>query len=297
MQLTLLPFNQKSSKHLSITCIDDISAGAIEACKDEKKPLCVVVDERGYTFMLKFGIGKRRKFARKEIKVLTHIKSFSHVEKLLWSCETETTTLLLKEYYFGLRPNIQTFKQLVQCGSDGEIRASLFQILFTLIHIRKSIPGFKHNDLKTDNIIVTEPGFKQSYALVHDGLRRVWQTTGCNTKIIDFESAHSYLFGKQDEEELCDDFGITEIDSEVFDVHLLLRDALTNCKRLSIYEPLRLFATSFIPEKFFNTANLTKQLRLKPQDQRLDLSIPAMLCHPYFAHLRGDAHESVSYEI
>jgi serine/threonine protein kinase len=295
MNVTLYPFSQNLSKKRTFTSLDDI-CDEVSQTPENEKPICLLVNEQGITFLLKFGIHARRKFTHREAKVLNELKDFPHVEVLLWWSDTSDTILLIKEYYTGFTSQINTFRQLLQLGSDLQVRTTLFQVLFTLLHVRKKFPGFKHNDLKTDNIIVTQPDSKHSYSLVHEGTRRVWHTCG-NTKLIDFESAHAPSFGKQDESELSEEYGITTSESAVFDIHLLFFDCMLNSTG-NIRECLFAFATTFIPKQFFNRNELTEKLRLKPKHQtEQQISIESMLCHPYFAHLRGESHESVNYEI
>ena len=297
MKLTLLPFNQHACKKINILTLDDITTHVLEMCKDTSKPLCTLLDEGGRATMMKFGQEKRRAFVEKECKILSLLTNFPHIEKLLWTADRADTKFMLIEFYLPLRTNISTFKQLVQGGSDSEIRCALFQLLFTLIHLRQMFPDFRHNDLKSDNVLVTDCTHHHSYALSVEGERKTFRTSGCSVKLIDFESAHFSSLGPQSENETSVEFGISARPCEIFDIHLLLYDALLNCNP-NAKESLYMFATAFIPKHFFHSKHLTVKCRLKHDDQLPYCGVlKAMVCHPYFAHLRGKSHEVVAYEI
>ena len=145
-------------------------------------------------------------------------------------------------------------------------------------------------------------------------IQRIWKLPNIvSAKIIDFElstSKDDFFQSKAIENNdmqnnlLLDDYGLIKNECAVFDVHLLLYDSLISAeKNTAVHEKLKEFSEKFIPSKYFDKAFLTKQCRLKKDDQDKlhkelgPLLIPRMLSDSYFFDFRRPSDCHPDFEI
>jgi serine/threonine protein kinase len=272
---------------------------------DPDKPLRILRNGVGGYVVAKFALTTQRRYKAMadEWSNLEKCQNL-HVIQYLWGGKYEGHIMILMEYTEPFL-TFSTVRDLC-AASDLDFRNAVFKILFTVSLLQKKFRGFRHNDLKADNVMVTH-GPPRSYAFTSMGLRRTFFTpAGVDVKLIDFELATS-------ESELSSttvsdgslimrsDFGISDKRCDVYDIHLLAYDCLRTLTPTIL--AFQKFIFAFIPSTFFDPVNLTCQFRLKFEDQDKLQSILGpdilvkMMCHPYFFHLRGDHDAKTEIEI
>lgn len=281
---------------------------ALRKCpgKDDK-PLRVLQTKSGGRLMAKFAYldDQRHQSLQDEWNNVKKV-SGPHVSQIVWAGKHDGNIAILTEF---IEPNgkIHTMRELSSMASDLEWRSAFFQVLFTLASLQTKYPGFRHNDLKADNVLVTL-GPARSYSFKYNGLRRTFfLPAGVSVKLIDFELASTpdKEFSNQLMEDnapsLVSEFGIRYNPCDLYDVHLLSYDALRS--KNAVMSSFSSFMTYFIPQKFFDPIRLTCQFRLKIEDQDhlQELLYPQillrMMCHPYFFHFRGENSDNTEYSI
>jgi len=115
--------------------------------------------------------------------------------------------------------------------SELELKGIIFQVLFTLSVLQEKIPGFRHNDLKIDNILLNfkaEPlqfKFKKNYWRLAENTPIV--------KISDFD--YSFVPGKIINPKVLlaqkNDFGCSKEPSIVYDTHLFLNSVYKHYRK------------------------------------------------------------------
>ena len=343
MSVRLLPFNAKPEKFKQHTkqkfvlnSIQDLCLRLKHSKGVEGKPVRLLVKGEN-VLVTKYGIGddkSRDGCIEDELRNFRILQDFKieqytpHVVDLIWGYQNkqEKSCLMCLEYVVPVK-NMGTLRDLVKSGCDDSVwRHALFQIIYTLISLNTLFPGFKHNDLKADNILITTPPVHSlSYAIntknckslsVPLQIRRTWILSPplVWVKIIDFEissQTHQEDFKgpmlsssiMNNPGELKDIYGLTMSPSSVFDIHLMAYDVLDNAPEGKMKNEFFSFITEFIPSKYFLKENLTTTFRLNVEDQlKLEKEISKhvlleMLSHSYFFFLRGDPHECVKYEI
>jgi hypothetical protein len=308
---------------------------------DPDKPLRLLVDDaRGGAMIVKYGLAdnpSRLSCVQDELCNLREVRAARtpHLVQLLWGGEhvephqPRASCVACVEYIPPLRAGLSTLRDLAaHAGTpqgDVEWRLALFQTLFSLAALQQAFPGFRHNDFKADNVMVTMP--PPSIAAISYGVDarhcetlpaplRVLRTWGAQrasvwAKLIDFELACTpdgarvrsrTVMRVTEADELARDYGLDALRCDAFDVHLLafdvLRGSLGGHRSQAAF---RAFVCAFIPERLMHPANLTPQFRLRTQDQRaLQAALGPhvllrMLAHPYFHHLRTPDARSADF--
>jgi hypothetical protein len=316
----VLPFDARNKvrpKHggKKISSPEDLVDALKQSKGDPDKPVRLVVDQNGMALVAKFGFGDdplRQPLVEDEIRnhrVLrdAHLAT-PHIAELKWAGEGLKACVSCTEYIEPLG-DCHTLRELAQRGTDAQWRQALFQTLFSLACLQQTFPGFRHNDLKGDNVLVTRPTKAEaSYAVTSD-IRRVWHMKLCAwAKIIDFELActpnceriASRMVIKRGD--MQDEYGLATTRCDVFDIHLLLFDALRASTRNALHGPFASFVFAFLPEQYFLPQHLTPQCRLRVQDQHAlqqklgPMILLDMMAHPYFYQYRNYA-EKADYEL
>lgn len=191
--------------------------------------------------------------------------------------------------------------------SDLIFRGCLFQILALLKHLQKIFPGFRHNDLKADNVLITSGPSSTLYKLEVGEDKEMQERyfkipTKYQCVMFDFESTWWNEKVTSDNEELLklkQDYGIYEIDCDVFDIHLFCMDIIRCCKGdddfwFFHYRHFYLFLMDFFQEWCFKKENLI-EFRLKRSNQlTMKWDLNDMMLHPYFygfRYLNEDVHD------
>jgi hypothetical protein len=99
---------------------------------------------------------------------------------------------IVMEQIEPLRRGIATLAQYVELASSTELAANLppivLQVLWTVAALQAKIPGFRHNDLKVDNVMLTPNRVGREITLSVRGSGVVWgvPNTSPIAKIIDY---------------------------------------------------------------------------------------------------------------
>lgn len=310
--ISILPFDARDKLNdkyecQSITSTENLLDLLMKHPGDADKPVRLIKEEKGSILIAKFSSNSSRKDAiDDELENLRILSNFSpFIANLKWG-ETCTKGSVICTEYIQPYLKIHNLRQLVSSHNDIKWRETLFQTIFTLLNLQKKFPGFRHNDFKADNILVTQIEPKLFTFLlskdVSKDIKRYWKfRSDINIKIIDFELACTPEASKlksrcilSSSETFHTMFGLSKTRCDIFDIHLLLFDALTSAKG-KLLEDLKLFIFSFFSKEYFDPKHLTVQRRLKIEDQ-IHLQDPnmlvKMLAHPYFFHFRCDPLET-----
>ena len=284
---------------------NDILQIVYKFCLDMKSPICFIYSE-SKVLVCKIGFENsiRKICIEEEIQSLKLLDSVNKEWKPFLQARvdidhTENFLISFTEYCcLHNQSKCRTLRELSfakECG-DLEFRGCIFQCLALLKHLQNKFPGFRHNDLKADNILITQGAHNvQTFELeTKNGIRYFKVPCNFQCVMVDFES--TWWKGKEvskNEEliKLKEAFGIFEIDCSIFDFHLLCMDILRCSKADNGYwEPhfqyFYTFLMDFFQEWHFKKEHL-KEYRLQRKHQlvtRWDLT--DMMLHPYFYGFR-----------
>lgn len=202
---------------------------------------------------------------------------------------------------------------------DEDFRALLFQIVYTIAALQATFPGFRHNDLKTDNIALTAwDGGDHTYEL-YDSNRKLSFTLPKQKllcKIIDMGLAHApgspfirnkhveTAIGKQGRSQFFE-FGVVPVICPVYDLHFLFSLILTHLayhehKTAKLAEPLKRLVNDCFPTWMFGEPYQNEHFRLTYEGQLLvqermhEVRTPVqMLQHSYFDVFRTESNEDL----
>jgi len=134
--------------------------------------------------------------------------------------------------------------------SEYVLMSILFQVLYTLAALQRHLPGFRHNDLSTNNVFVKVfrgRGERWCSEYVVDG-RRFWvRLPDLNVAVCDWDFAHAagphLLAGFEDldlknERVVSRKYGVTTKDNPAYDAHYFLATFLRCIKDKSKRYPL-----------------------------------------------------------
>lgn len=205
-----------------------------------------------------------------------------------------------------LNNELRTFRNFIQSleCQDLQFRSCLFQILLSLRFLQTNFPGFRHNDLKTDNIICKNGNIKTNIHIVLENkkIRYFSLPTSVQIVLIDFENAwwkgkNSLQHEKQFQDDLQIKFGIYEKECTAFDIHLLFTDILKCCYNDLFIEDFKIFIRHFFKPFYFEEKSLTSESRLKEEHQTQFIkNLDVLLLHPYFYSFRcNESSNSIEF--
>jgi hypothetical protein len=172
---------------------------------------------------------------------------------------------------------------------DNDIRNIIFQIIYTLAAMQQILPGFRHNDLSTNNILVKRSSDLSMYK-VSD--MTFYIESNFFVAITDYDFVHCPGIKKlMNRRVFSGSYKVNEEINASYDVHLFLKSVL---KCLTKIKP---------DIKLSSTRSFLKDLNLLTNDrhpQELDQLIPNnLLKHSYFDILKtlpsGEIHNKYSF--
>lgn len=172
---------------------------------------------------------------------------------------------------------------------DNDIRNIIFQIIYTLAAMQQILPGFRHNDLSTNNILVKRSSDLSMYK-VSD--MTFYTESNFFVAITDYDFVHCPGIKKlMNRRVFSGSYKVNEETNASYDVHLFLKSVL---KCLTKIKP---------DIKLSSTRSFLKDLNLLTNDrhpQELEQLIPNnLLKHSYFDILKtlpsGEIHNKYSF--
>jgi len=265
--------------------------------KDNVKEL----DQNGTIYVVKFATNSEKKILlQDEIRNLNKIqsKNIPGVIRVEHFVDSKENTLLVTKKLFGLfgHVNLRTLLFSDCVLHDLWFREILFQIIYTVGLLQHCFPGFRHNDLKCDNVLLHVSS--QDMIFTCPLSNKKWKlTSGIQTFLIDFEVATSAesLTSRSITLESCQEYGLSIERCDMFDIHLLFAELRISAPFRNWGPSFLLFCTDFFQEDMFTNETCTSQLRMKTETQKkcmterwstYDHFIFRLLNHEYFGHLR-----------
>ena len=275
--------------------------------------------KNGETYIVKsVTCPEKRVLLQDEINNLKRIQSkeIPGVIKCVYANANDEECVLVTRKVSGFYNFSNVRSLLASCIDVHDLwfREILFQILYSVACLQFFFPGFRHNDLKADNVLLDvdlnkkvsnfswpppSPHFDRDSTTT-----RKWTlNSGIKTLLIDFEVSSS----RGDNEDHLKSrshsyapsmFGLSSERCDMFDIHLLFAE-------LRLYAPFKSWGPSFILfcNDFFDTSMFdspiysTSQSRLNLDAQQTfmttrwtlyDNFLLRLLSHDYFGHLRTD---------
>lgn len=163
--------------------------------------------------------------------------------------------------------------------NDNTLRACIFGVLYTLAALQKKYPGFRHNDLSTNNVLIkrlTKP-ISIGYTFGKDSF--FVQGTPVLAALSDYDFTH--VPGHQslrNERVLSGKYKVTEHPNMTYDTHFFLK---------SVLKSLAASPHRHVPEcsAFLKSLPFQKEDRLDKQ-QIMGLEPSLLLQHTYFGPLK-----------
>lgn len=113
------------------------------------------------------------------------------------------------------------------------IRATIFQVLYTLAALQLRLPGFRHNDLSTNNVLVKRlrKPFTGTYSTpVGDFYVGEDADLRALIALSDYDFAHAKVKGLQNERILSNKYKVSAANNNTYDTHFFLKSVMKNNK-------------------------------------------------------------------
>jgi serine/threonine protein kinase len=230
-----------------------------------------------------------------ELRTLCKIqqKNISGVVKIEHYVDSEKETFLVTKKVSGLFGHSTVRSLLFSTCTlhDLWFREILFQVIYTIKCLQDAFYGFRHNDLKCDNVLLHVCTGEH----VCFYKEKKWKlTSGIQTVLIDFEVASSTEFSNRSlKSKMCPEYGLSSDRCDIFDIHLLFAELRMSAPFKSWGPSFLMFCNDFFDKDMFSPQMCTSQLRLTLESQKkcmterfYDNFILRLLCHEYFGHLR-----------
>lgn len=255
-----------------------------------------------------------------ETELMIEASIMAEIERMCWNrdCKQHISLLfcsgrvmplrvpmLVMESYAGYRDLSHLFTNGYKFETDAQwletMRQALFQIIFTLAELQSVFPGFRHNDLKDNNVLVNVLHDKErvgaTYILPGHPVRYIIDHVLTDVKLIDFATAHAdapRMSNSNVATNVYVDFDITDMACPLYDLHFLMECFLIRMGHMRVTAGLAevlLFIKDVIPDKYFHAPLLNRGSRLSLEAQHainvdpdVRFKTPAdVLQHPFFA--------------
>ena len=159
---------------------------------------------------------------------------------------------------------------------DADIRAIIFQVVYTIAAVQRILPGFRHNDLSTNNILVKAGNAIPTRYEVNDA--SYYTATTYFLSIIDYDFVHVPEVAMLNNTRITSgNYKVEEESNASYDVHLFLK---------SVLKCLANNTSAKVHETRAFLKNLTRH-----DDDRYQHEIPSLvperlLSHAYFQPLK-----------
>lgn len=155
--------------------------------------------------------------------------------------------LILQKQDINLWKYLQTKKPL------SIVKNIILQVVFTLCILQKLYPGFRHNDLKIDNILL-DLNKREDITLCYG--TKCWLLKGTTplVKIADFDYCNipKHILNPKVGTTFSFKFGCTKRNNKIYDVHLFFNSLYKNHKNIN---GLQKYIQNFIPIETLSSDN------------------------------------------
>lgn len=163
--------------------------------------------------------------------------------------------------------------------TDHNMRQALFGVVYTLALLQKKYPGFRHNDLSTNNVLVKRTSTPQSIGYVIDGMKFAVKTP-VMVALSDYDFTHvPYHRSLSNERVVSGKYKVTQRLNPTYDTHFFFKTVLKNIQAAK--------KTSILS----STMAFLKSLPFHKEDRLDTVTVAGMephtlLHHAYFSPLR-----------
>ncbi len=214
-------------------------------------------------------------------------------DKNRYEYHTESSVVLISE--LATLGSLNGFVQLNQIN-ENILNIIIFQFVYTLGQIHRIMPGFRHNDCHSGNMLMQLDDYynpvltNQKYYIYHfEGIFFKIPVVRCQLKFWDFDFAN--IIGETNNLKYkvfkADEFGYRHVKNHYYDLHLFVNDLLMLKDPKSKYEiddafpkisqtsKLFTFLQTIVPEKYYGQDTTTTGFgRLRPD---IELTTPYAL--------------------
>jgi hypothetical protein len=161
---------------------------------------------------------------------------------------------------------------------DTSLRNALFAVIYTLAVLQKAYPGFRHNDLSTNNVLVKKLRKPMKTGYTFGGYSYYISSMPVLVALSDYDFTHVPGHSSLANERIISGkYRVTETPNKTYDTHFFLKSVLKSLK----------VTTRRVPQ----TMEFLKSLPLQSEDRLDTQEIPGLepdvlLRHPYFESLR-----------
>lgn len=162
--------------------------------------------------------------------------------------------------------------------NDNTLRNALFAVVYTLAVLQKAYPGFRHNDLSTNNVLVRKLRHSMTTGYKFGGQSYYVPSMSVLVALSDYDFTHVPGHSSLANERIISGkYRVTETPNKTYDTHFFLKSVLKSLKVTSRRVP--------------KTMEFLKSLPFETEDRLDTREIPGLepevlLHHPYFDSLR-----------
>ena len=162
--------------------------------------------------------------------------------------------------------------------NDTNVRNAIFAVVYTLAVLQKAYPGFRHNDLSTNNVLVKKLHKPMKAGYVLDGTSYYVPSMPVLVAINDYDFTHVPNHPSLANERVINGkYKVTEFPNRTYDTHFFLKTVLRHLSSKNA--------------KLHATRAFLKALPFQTEDRLDTMQVPGfepevLLKHPYFASLR-----------
>ena len=174
---------------------------------------------------------------------------------------------------------LTTFVARSALATDRVMRCLIFQVVYTLACLQKILPGFRHNDLSTNNVLIKKPPGPATTRYVVGGRTFCTDNMPVAAVLTDFDFTHVPGHAVLSNERIVGErYGISNDANEGYDVHLFLK-SLSKCLTRRSAAPL---TRAFL-------AGLGLEAHSRPANRAPHLDPMRVLGNAYFEPLASSA--------
>lgn len=169
--------------------------------------------------------------------------------------------------------------------NDAVVRAAIFGVLYTLAVLHKAYPGFRHNDLSTNNVLVKKLRKPATWGYSFGGNTYLAKDVPVLVAINDYDFTHVPDHPTlANERILGGKYSVTDAPNKTYDTHFFLKSVLKSISKKKTLVATHAFLDS-LPLKSQDRLDKTEIPGLEPE---------VLLLHPYFDSLRRPIPKTVT---